>query len=61
MLQIEEEEKMQAIFEMALNFKPHTDLTDNFRLPGAHKDGGFPLDDQAVLDRYRTAVKDIIK
>ena len=45
MMQIEEEEKMQAIFEMALNFKPHTDLTDNFRLPGAHKDGGFPLDD----------------
>ena len=44
---------------MAKNFKPHTDLTDDFRLPGAHKDGGFPLDDPEILARYRNAFKDI--
>ena len=56
---IEEDEKKDAIIEMARNFKPHTDLSDDYRLPGAHKDGGFPMNDAAVLERYRSAFKDI--
>lgn len=46
---------------MARDFKPHFDLTDDFRFPGMHKDGGIPLEDQAVLDRGRLAFKEISK
>lgn len=55
----EDDEKKDAIIEMARKFKPHTDLSDDYRLPGVHKDGGFPLTDAAVLERYRSAFKDI--
>ena len=57
----EQEERKNEILQLAIDFKPHTDLTDNFRLPGVHKDGGFPLDDAEVLGRYRSAFKDIAK
>ena len=30
-------------------------------MPDAHKDGGFPLDDPAVLGKYRGALKDVVK
>lgn len=36
-------------------------LTDDFRASDAHKDGGFALDDQEVLTKYRSALKDLIK
>ena len=52
---------MKEILQLAKDFKPHNDLTDNFRLPGVHKDGGFPLDDPEILGRYRSAFKDIAK
>ena len=46
---------------MVKNWTPFTDMKDDFRHPDAHKDGGFPLNDAAVLGRYRNAAKDIIK
>ena len=36
-------------------------MNDDFRHPLAHKDGGFPLDDAAVIGKYRNAFKDIVK
>ena len=57
--EIEQDERKDAIMEMAKKFKPHVDLKDDYRLPGAHKDGGFPLDDPEVLARYRNAFKHI--
>ena len=44
-----------------LFFRPITDLRDDFRHPDAHKDGGFPLNDAAVIANYRNAFKDIVK
>lgn len=46
---------------MVENWKPITDLNDDFRHPDAHKDGGFPLNDAAVIGKYRSAFKDIVK
>jgi len=46
---------------MVESWKPHTNLKDDFRHPDAHKDGGFPLNDAAVIGRYRSAFKDIVK
>ena len=46
---------------MALDWVPINDLTDDFRTPEAHKDGGFPLNDAAVIGKYRNAFKDIVK
>ena len=57
--EIAADERKEGIMELAKGFKPHTDLTDDYRLPGAHKDGGFPLEDPEVLARYRNAFKDI--
>ena len=36
-------------------------MHDDYRDPDAHKDGGFPLNDAAVIGRYRAAMKDIVK
>ena len=55
------EETKVEVFKKAKEFKPFTDLKDDFRLPGVHKDGGFPLDDPKVLGNYRQAFKDIAK
>ena len=44
-----------------LFYRPVTDLRDDFRHPDAHKDGGFPLNDAAVIANYRNAFKDIVK
>ena len=57
--EIAADERKEGIMELAKGFKPHSDLTDDYRLPGAHKDGGFPLEDPDVLARYRNAFKDI--
>ena len=46
---------------MALEWSPVEDLSDDFRHPDAHKDGGFPLNDAAVIGKYRNAFKDIVK
>ena len=46
---------------MMRGWKPIEDLKDDFRHPSAHKDGGFPLDDAAVISKYRNAFKDIVK
>ena len=51
---------MHEIIETARAFRPYTDLSDDFRVAGVHKDGGFPLDDPEVVGRYRRAAKDII-
>ena len=37
------------------------EYSDDFRHPEAHKDGGFPLNDAAVIGKYRNAFKDIVK
>lgn len=36
-------------------------LNDDYRASDAHKDGGFAFDDQAILAKYRSALKDLIK
>jgi len=36
-------------------------MKDDYRMPDAHKDGGFPLNDAAVVAKYRGAFKDIMK
>lgn len=46
---------------MVVSWKPFHDLKDDFRHPDAHKDGGFPLNDAAVIGKYRSAFKDIVK
>lgn len=48
------------ILELARNFQT-VNRTDDWRQPDAHKDGGFPLIDPFVLNRYRTAFKDVVK
>ena len=48
------------IVEEARNLKP-LDLSDDYRTPDAHKDGGFPLDDAQVIAKYRNAFKDVVK
>lgn len=55
------DEQMQICKQIALDWVPVEGLTDDFRHPDAHKDGGFPLNDAAVIGRYRAAAKDIIK
>ena len=40
---------------------PLHNVKDDFRHPDAHKDGGFPLNDAAVIGKYRNAFKDIVK
>ena len=37
------------------------DKTDDFRASELSKEGGFPLDDEEVLNKFRTAFKDLIK
>ena len=46
---------------MVEEWAPIQDLTDDFRHPEAHKDGGFPLNDAKVIGKYRNAFKDIVK
>ena len=50
----------EDIIQKARDFKPYTDLKDDFRVAGVHKDGGFILDDADVVGRYRKAGKSII-
>ena len=46
--------------ELARNFKI-VSMDDDFRPPDVYKDGGFALDDKEVLNKYRSALKDLIK
>ena len=48
------------IIESARNLQALT-LRDDYRVADSHKDGGFALDDQVVLTKYRNALKDLIK
>ena len=36
------------------------DLQDNYRDPEAYSGGGFPLNDQVVISKFRTAFKNLI-
>ena len=36
-------------------------MRDDYRVADSHKDGGFALDDQVTLTKYRNALKDLIK
>lgn len=53
-------ERALQIIEEAKNLAP-LDLSDDYRTPDAHKDGGFPLDDAQVIGKYRNAFKDVVK
>jgi hypothetical protein len=49
----EQKKRTEEFLAKALEFKPY-DLHDDFRIKdGAHKDGGFPLDDAEILAKYR--------
>ena len=41
------------IRDLVKSWQPLHDLHDDFRHPDAHKDGGFPLNDAAVIGKYR--------
>lgn len=57
----ERQRRIEEYLQRAREWKP-LDLHDDFRIKeGAHKDGGFPLDDAEVLAKYRQAIKDIVK
>ena len=49
------------IKQMVDNWEPYSNIKDDYRHPDAHKDGGFPLNDAAVIGKYRSAFKDIVK
>jgi len=36
------------------------DLHDDFRAPDTYKDGGFALTDDVVIQKFRTALKNLI-
>jgi len=52
--------RAEQIFDLVKNFKG-SELTDDYRVPSAAKEGGFPLDDAEVLAKYRQAFKDVVK
>ena len=52
--------RVRELIELAKEFKilPYG---DDFRPPDIHKNGGFALDDKEVLNKYRGALKDLLK
>ena len=40
--------------------EPIRNVSDEYRSPRAYKDGGFPLDDQEIINKYRNAFKMVI-
>ena len=48
------------LIELARNFQV-LPYSDDFRPTDVAKDGGFALDDKELLDKYRGAMKDLIK
>lgn len=60
----ESQQVMSDIVEMAKKFHELQQVLpsgDDYRPSDVHKDGGFALDDKEVLDKYRSALKDLIK
>lgn len=49
----------EEIMNLARNWKP-IDLHDDFRAADAAKEGGFILDDPVILQKLRSALKDLI-
>ena len=43
------EKKKNKILEKAKSFVPFTNRSDDYRLPDAHKNGGFALTDARIL------------
>mmetsp|Transcript_35773 Transcript_35773/g.54785 ORF Transcript_35773/g.54785 Transcript_35773/m.54785 type:complete len:98 (-) Transcript_35773:917-1210(-) len=35
-------------------------MSDDYRVPEAYKDGGFPLNDQEAISKYRKAFKNLL-
>ena len=52
-------EDMQMFIERARNFMPIAEYDDH-RAADAHPNGGFPLNDQEVLQMFRNALKSVI-
>ena len=52
-------EDMEMFIEKARNFTP-IEYYDDHRAAGAHPNGGFPLDDQEVVQNFRNAIKSVI-
>lgn len=52
-------EDMQMFIERARNFIPIAEYDDH-RAADAHPNGGFPLNDQEVLQMFRNAIKSVI-
>jgi hypothetical protein len=51
--------RAEEILQIAKNWKP-IDNHDDYRAPDAAKEGGFILDDPVVLNKFRSALKDLI-
>ena len=52
-------EDMEKFIERARKFTK-IERTDDYRAPDAHPNGGFPLNDQEVLQMFRNAIKGVI-
>ncbi len=51
--------RAEEIMNLARNWKP-IDLHDDYRAADAAKEGGFILDDPVILQKLRSALKDLI-
>lgn len=50
---------MEMFIQRARSMQP-IDHSDDYRAPDAHPNGGFPLDDQEVLQMFRNAIKSVM-
>ena len=57
--QVVSRETMEMFIERARNFV-QIDEVDDHRAADAHPNGGFPLNDQEVLQKFRNAIKGVI-
>ena len=50
---------MEIFIERSRNFVP-IEEDDDYRAPDAHPNGGFPMTDQEVTQKFRNAIKSVI-
>lgn len=50
----------ECCIDKAKNFRP-IDFNDDYRDPSSWKDGGFPLVDPEVIQKFRNALKGLIQ
>lgn len=53
-------QKQEESLDKARSFKP-IQRYDEYRAPDAYKEGGFPMVDKEVINKFKTCFKEIIK